>query len=157
MPILKIGDKQWAFNASEFSNRDAMDVEKFTGMDYFDWQRAPLTHHLANTALVWIVRRRHGEADLQFADVEYAVDDFEVLLDPETIAMLEEQARLIAEQAEAETNPTRPAPRAGRSSAAPRKRPQKKPAGRTASPKPSSATGQPSSASTTRSRTTTTG
>ncbi len=123
--ILVLGETRIPFEVGDFSNRDGMDIERATGMTWQEFIEAAVVTSAAKTALVWIVRRRNGEPDLQYDDVTFALSEFDVEPDPKTPAELE------AEEAAA-ANP----PRGGAA------RPARGP-GRAASPRPKSSTGSP--------------
>lgn len=110
MPYLVLGDKRIKYNVVEWTNRDGMDVQKATGMRWAAWVDAVNGDDrdlLAETALVWIVRRKNGEPDLRFSDVEFSFDSMQIELDEEQLEALE-KFRQDLEAAQEAGNPTRP-------------------------------------------------
>jgi hypothetical protein len=109
MPILVLGKKNYQFDASEFSNKEGMAIEAATGMSWQEFIDGGASSTLAKTALVWMVRKRNGEPNLRFDEVDFAMKDFGIELD-------EEQKKALQEAAEAAANPpvgddaTSPAP-----------------------------------------------
>lgn len=57
--------------ALRITNKEAMAIERATGLDFGEWQdKVDSGSVLAQTALVWVIRRR-DDPTLRFDDVEY--------------------------------------------------------------------------------------
>lgn len=77
MPLLRIalGDEHWDITLGGFLNVEIMAIERATGMTAVEFEEAlDKGSFIANTALVWILRRRR-EPGLKFDDVEFRVGD----------------------------------------------------------------------------------
>lgn len=125
MPILVLKDKRYEFDVAQFTNKEAMAVEKATGYPWQEWiDKINEGDVLATTGLVWMVRRKAQE-DVAFHDVDFAMGDVSFDLDDEQKRAVE-AAVAAAEAAEGEENPTQqesPATGGGGPEASPRPRP----------------------------------
>lgn len=110
MPILVLGDNRFDYDINAWTNKDAMAIESATGSKWGEWlDSLSTTNVLSMTALVWMVRRKNGESELRFNDVEFSM--LTIAVEPTEA----EKARM-EKEAEAEKNPTPAArPRAARS------------------------------------------
>ena len=112
MPVLVLKERRVEFDAGEFTSKEGIAIEKATGLSWQQFIETALpnnekTNLTALTALVWMVRRRNGEPDLAYQDVEFLMGEVDWDLDDEQRAKVE---KAMAEAAEAQGNPPVGAP-----------------------------------------------
>jgi hypothetical protein len=74
--------REWNFQPSRLLTTEAEAIEKVTGQTYADWGQTLLGGGMAaRRALVWVLRKRDGEPDLRFRDVDFPVGALEINLD----------------------------------------------------------------------------
>jgi hypothetical protein len=73
-------DTVYEFDPASITNKEAKQVERFTGQRISHFQDRDLIASDADnvTMLVWLARRRNGEADLKLEDVEFRMSDVSV-------------------------------------------------------------------------------
>jgi hypothetical protein len=140
MPILVLGEKRYPYNPGQFTNRDALAMEKATGMTYQEWMEAPFENIRATQGLVWLVLRNNGQPDLAYDDVVYGMGEIGVDLTEEEQASLKERLAAEAKASEAAGNPTTAGDGNPPASSPSQSRPARG-AGRAASPRSKSGTG----------------
>jgi hypothetical protein len=84
------GGEIFEFDGNRFLNVEVMAIEKATGMTAVEWQdglnRGSMT---AATALIWILRRRRGDASssgpgiLRFEDVVFDAESLDMMVEDE--------------------------------------------------------------------------
>lgn len=75
---LKIDGTVYDFDQDRLMLSEAMAVQVATGMKVPQWQKAlGEMDAYALGALVWLLRRRAGETDLRFEDVDFNLADLE--------------------------------------------------------------------------------
>ena len=84
------GEKQvWSFSPERLLTTEAEAIEKVTGQSYADFAEALLNGGItARRAVVWVMRKRCGEPELRFRDVDFPVGAFRLDLDPEEKALI---------------------------------------------------------------------
>jgi hypothetical protein len=71
--LIHVGDDVLAYDPAKLTNKDARELERFTGQRMSVFMDAELSVSDADhvTALVWLARRQNGESTLMPADVEF--------------------------------------------------------------------------------------
>ncbi len=79
------GEKQeWSYKPDRLMATEAEAIENVTGMRYAEFAGKFLVGNAtASRALVWVLRKRHGEPTLRFKDVDFPVGALRVELDDE--------------------------------------------------------------------------
>lgn len=78
---LTVNGESHDFDPASITNREAMAIEKVTGMTFGQWSDALKERSvLAMTAMVWVVQRRSQPA-LRFSDVDFALGALTVATD----------------------------------------------------------------------------
>lgn len=73
---VRVGERVFVFDNDQFGNVELMAIERETGMTTLEWQLKLVSGSVtASTALVWMLRRRHGEPHLPFDEVEFDMKD----------------------------------------------------------------------------------
>jgi hypothetical protein len=77
---LTVGDDTYEFDPADMTNKEAKQVELFSGQRISHFQNRDLVASDADnvTMLVWLARRRNGEPDLKLEDVEFRLTDVSV-------------------------------------------------------------------------------
>lgn len=72
---IHIHGKSYEIDATTFTNKEGMDIERVTDMTFDQWnERLAAGSMLAMTALVWILLKR-DEPTLRFSEVEFTLAD----------------------------------------------------------------------------------
>jgi hypothetical protein len=77
------GDKrEWQFKPDRLLTTEAEAIERVTGMTYADFGESLMNGGMtARRAMVWVLRKRNGEPELKFRDVDFPVGDVDIDLD----------------------------------------------------------------------------
>lgn len=78
---LTVDDETYDFDPSDMTNREAKQVERFTGQRISHFQDRELVASDADnmTMLVWLARRRNGETELKLDDVEFRLSAVSII------------------------------------------------------------------------------
>lgn len=81
---LSVDGQVYDFDQDTLMASEAWAVQEATGLNMKRWQKSLAEMDTpALIALVWLLRRRNGERDLAFADVDFNLASLEVLDDEE--------------------------------------------------------------------------
>jgi len=95
----------WPFKPDRLLTTEAEAVERVTGLTYSEFGQAIFKGSTtAYRALVWVLRKRNGEPDIRFKDVDFYIGQLEIDLDDEEKAATRKSVEANAELTDDERN-----------------------------------------------------
>jgi hypothetical protein len=85
------GEKQeWQFKPGRLLATEVEAIERVTNMSFLEWAEAMSKGGATGLrALIWVLRKRHGEPELKYRDVDFAYDSVAFEPDEEELAAAE--------------------------------------------------------------------
>jgi hypothetical protein len=82
--------REWDFKPGRLLATEVEAIEKVTDMTFMEWAEAMSKGSATGLrGLVWVLRKRHGEPELRYRDVDFSYDSVAFEPDEEEIAAAE--------------------------------------------------------------------